>query len=524
MSADEPRGTSEASLPASHLEDLLESCGEAILTCGPDGTVIYANAEAERLTGWSREEMTGRTLGVGLPLFPSDLLEAWRNSGQDGQRSLTCTEITTSLQTRSTEMMPCRVRTLPVRGPAYGVLQGFSCLFSSSEDSQSLRLSAEDARGEYLTLVERSSDIIFQVELTLRVRSVNSAVRTVLGYDPSELIGRRVELPLFLPPEEIKRLRGIGEGLILREGISGKLFRIYRKNGDLFWGLLTLSPIRRGRSVRALLGMIRDVSEFYETREQLEAQHAQLKRTVSQLEEAYRLQEQFVANVTHELRTPLTTILITSELLDRSASKDWPAPQRHQLELVHKNSLVLMEIINDLLDLAKLKRAGFELALQEVRLREFLGAQVEEIEPLFAQKALTLSLEVSEEIPDTIRTDPAVLRKIITNLLSNAVKFTERGGAVVGAYPGQDCLRISVADTGIGIAQDNLPRIFEEFRQIDGSDARRYPGTGLGLAIAKRFSKMLGGRLQVESKPGSGSTFTLVLPNLATKTPSLGPR
>lgn len=512
MSPEDSRSAIAAFIPPRHLEDLLESCGEGILTCGADGTVVYANGAAERLTGWTREEMTGRTLGVGFPLFPGDLLEAWRNSEQNGRGSLTCDEITTTLLTRSAKAKACRVLLVPVRGAAGEAAAGFSCLFSGLDEPLALRLAAGDARDDYLALVERSSDIIFQLELNLLVRSVNSAVRTVLGYDPVELLGRQLELPLFLPPEEIRRLRGIGAGIIFREGISSKLFRIHRKNGDLFWGLLTLSPIRRGRSIRALLGIVRDVSEFYETREQLEYQHAQLKRTVSQLEEAYRLQEQFVANVTHELRTPLTTILITSEVLERSAPHDWPAAQRRQVELVHKNSLVLMDIINDLLDLAKLKRAGFELTLQDVRLREFLGAQVEEIEPLFAQKDLALQLEISPEIPEIFKTDPAILRKIITNLLSNAFKFTEQGGTIVRAYPAKDCLKISVADTGIGIAFEDLPRIFEEFRQIDGSDARRYPGTGLGLAIAERFAKMLGGRVHVESKPGSGSTFTLVLP------------
>jgi signal transduction histidine kinase len=263
------------------------------------------------------------------------------------------------------------------------------------------------------------------------------------------------------------------------------------------------------------------VSEFYETREQVEYQHAQLKRTVSQLEEAYRLQEQFVANVTHELRTPLTTILITSEVLERSAMHEWPAAQRRQVELIHKNSKVLLDIINDLLDLAKLKRAGFRLSFHDIRLRQFLGEQIEEIEPLFAQKNLDLLLEVSPEIPEEYRTDPAVLRKVITNILSNAFKFTEQGGAVVRVYPSEDTLRISVADTGIGISPDDLPRIFEEFRQIDGSDSRRYPGTGLGLAIAERFTKLLGGRLEVESKPRVGTTFTLILPHPAAgETPS----
>ncbi len=387
------------------------------------------------------------------------------------------------------------------------------------DELRTLRASAEDAQEEYRTLLERSSDVIFTLEPTLTVRSVNSSVKTVLGYDPGELIGRKIELPLFLPPDEIRRLRGIGAAAIFKEGIRGKLFRVHRKSDALFWGLLTLSPIHRDGSMRVLLGVLRDVSEFYETREQVEVQHAQLKRTVSQLEEAYRLQEQFVANVTHELRTPLTTILITSEVLERSAMQEWPAAQRRLVELVHKNSKVLLDIINDLLDLAKLKRAGFRLSLQDISLREFLGEQIEEIEPLFAQKNLDLRLDVSPEIPEVFRTDPAILRKVFTNVLSNAFKFTEQGGAIVRAYPAKDTLRISVADTGIGIEPDDIPRIFEEFRQIDGSDSRRYPGTGLGLAIAKHFIKLLGGRLEVESKPRMGSTFTLILPNLADGNP-----
>jgi PAS domain S-box-containing protein len=383
------------------------------------------------------------------------------------------------------------------------------------EEMRSLRASADEAQEEYRTLVERSSDVIFTLGTDLSVHSVNSAVKTVLGYDAAELVGRHMELPLILPPDEIHRLTGIGAAVIFNEGIRNKLFRIRRKSGVLFWGLLTLSPVHGEGSQRALLGVLRDVSEFYETREQVELQHAQLKRTFSQLEEAYRLQEQFVANVTHELRTPLTTILITSEVLERSAIQDWPAAQRRQVELVHKNSKVLLDIINDLLDLAKLKRAGFRVAFQNIRLRKFLAEQIEEIEPLFAQKNLELLLEISPETPEGYRTDPAVLRKVITNMLSNAFKFTEQGGAVVRAYPSGRRLHISVADTGIGISPDDIPRIFEEFRQIDGSDSRRYPGTGLGLAIAERFTKLLGGRLEVESKPGVGTTFTLILPNSA---------
>ena len=505
-----------------HAKDLLDACRDAVLSCQGDGTVFFANGAAERLTGWTREEMVGRKIGADLHLFPPGVTECWERAAHKGWDDRQCAEITTTFKTRLEESKPCRVRVVPIRDAEGQVLGGFSCSLHDLEELWSLKTSVEDTLREYHTLVERSSDVVFTLGPDLSVRSVNSAAKGVLGYDPEELIGHQIELPLVLPPDEIRRLSGIGAAVIFSEGIRNKLFRIRRKSGVLFWGLVTVSPVHGDGAMRALLGVLRDVSEFYETREQVEYQHAQLKRTVSQLEEAYRLQEQFVANVTHELRTPLTTILITSEVLERSAMEDWPAAQRRQVELVHKNSKVLLEIINDLLDLAKLKRAGFKLSFQDIHLRQFLGEQIEEIEPLFAQKNLELLLEVSPEIPEDYRTDPAVLRKVITNMLSNAFKFTEQGGAVVRVYPSEDTLRISVADTGIGISPDDIPRIFEEFRQIDGSDSRRYPGTGLGLAIAERFTKLLGGRLEVDSKPRVGTTFTLVLPHPVAGEPPSG--
>lgn len=511
---DSPRPNWDAVL-LDHAKDLLDSSRDAVLSCRCDGTVFFVNGAAERLTGWKREEIVGRKLGADLHLFPTGVTESWERSAQKGWDDRQCAEITTTFKTRLDKSRPCRVRVVPIRGAEGQVSGGFSCSLHDLEELWSLQASVEETLKEYRTFVDRSSDVIFTLAPDLSVRSVNSAVKSILGYDPEELIGRQIELPIVLPPDEIRRLTGIGAAAIYSEGIRNKLFRIRRKSGVLFWGLVTVSPVLGDGAMRALLGVLRDVSEFYETREQVEYQHAQLKRTVSQLEEAYRLQEQFVANVTHELRTPLTTILITSEVLERSAMQDWPAAQRRQVELVHKNSKVLLDIINDLLDLAKLKRAGFKLSFQDIRLRQFLGEQIEEIEPLFAQKNLDLLLEVSPEIPEDFRTDPAVLRKVIANMLSNAFKFTEQGGAVVRAYPSEDTLCISVADTGIGIAPDDIPRIFEEFRQIDGSDSRRYPGTGLGLAIAERFTKLLGGRLEVESKPRVGTTFTLILPHPA---------
>ena len=370
----------------------------------------------------------------------------------------------------------------------------------------------EELRSCYATLLDRTSDIIFRIRPDLMLLEVNAMVRTVLGYEPSELLGRRMELPLFLPPEEIRRLRIMGTTRIFREGIRSRLFKIHRKNGTVFWGLLSLAPLRKVRGGGSILGVLRDVSEFYATREQLEQQHSQLRHTLAELEQAYRLQESFVANVTHELRTPLSTVLITAEVLERSLAATVAPSQLRQIQLIRKNSLVLLDLINDLLDLAKLKREGFRIREERVNLEELLRGLLEAVEPLFHQKSLFLRVKTAPGVPAQITTDPTMLRKILINILGNAAKFTEKGGATLAVEGAGAALRFSVIDTGIGIASQDLRYLFQEFRQVDGSDTRKFSGTGLGLAIAERFARLLGGRIEVASELGKGSRFTLVLP------------
>lgn len=494
------------------VEDLLDLAACACIACAADGTVLCLNSAAERLTGYAKADLLGRKAGFdGIRLLPEGLCETYETLRRSLPEGVAEPDLTITLEDRAGRVRTCRVRVMPIAAGQVGV---DGALFLLSETA------LPERSGRFDALADRSPDVIFHLRPSLEVISANRALGTVLGYVPEDLVGTRLELTRFLPPEEIRRLRLMGTSSILREGFGNKLFRVHRRDGSLIWCLLSVIPVRRRGPGRTLLAVLRDVSEFYETREQLEMQHAQLKHTVSQLEEAHLIQEQFVSNVTHELRTPLTTILITSELLERAAREGWPAPQRRQAELIHKNATVLMEIINDLLDMAKLKREGFRVSLQPLDLRTFLAGLVEEVEPLFSQKDLALRLEVTPEVPEHFSTDPAILRKIVTNLLSNAYKFTERGGALLSARMKGDRLRIALTDTGIGIARENIPNIFEEFRQIDGTDARRYPGTGLGLPIADRFTTLLGGRIEVESSPNKGSTFAILLPPTSGEPPA----
>lgn len=252
--------------------------------------------------------------------------------------------------------------------------------------------------------------------------------------------------------------------------------------------------------------------ELSEAKEQLETKTAALRQSVYRLEEAGRLQEQFVANITHELRTPLTTILVTSEVIERYMGPSAPPSQRHQLDLIRRNAKLLEDLINDLLDLARLKRHQLEPKYREFPLRRFIDNLKESMMPLFNYKELSFEIRLADNLPQRICSDEEMLRKVLANLLSNAYKFTERGGVIFAVNREQAKLVFSVADTGPGIPIESLPRIFDEFRQLDGTDARRHSGTGLGLSIADRIAGLLGGKIEVESVVGKGSVFSVVLP------------
>jgi len=230
-----------------------------------------------------------------------------------------------------------------------------------------------------------------------------------------------------------------------------------------------------------------------------------------QLEAASRHKSQFLANVSHELRTPLNSILGFTRLVARKTEGQIPALQRENLEKVLISAAHLLNLINGLLDLSKIEAGRMEVFVETFKLDEVVHLATATVRPMLKSGDVQLVEEISQDIPP-LHTDREKLKQVILNLLSNAVKFTEDGEIRVAARRENSMVRLTVADTGIGIAKDELPNIFEEFRQAGMSSTRRYGGTGLGLAIAKRFVTLLGGDIAVESEAGKGSTFTVTLP------------
>jgi signal transduction histidine kinase/DNA-binding response OmpR family regulator/CHASE3 domain sensor protein len=240
-------------------------------------------------------------------------------------------------------------------------------------------------------------------------------------------------------------------------------------------------------------------------------QNTELEMQKKQLGEASRLKTNFLSNMSHELRTPLNSVIALSGVLNRRLANQIPAEEYSYLEVIERNGKHLLDLINDILDISRIEAGKEEIEIKKFNVNSLLSEVVSMINPQAKLKNIELiNSSASEELP--INSDSGKIRHILQNLISNAVKFTEKGKVEVIASLNGDQLEISITDTGIGIAEEHIRHIFDEFRQADGSTSRRFGGTGLGLSIAKKYASLLGGTITVKSTPGKGSIFTLIIP------------
>ncbi len=250
---------------------------------------------------------------------------------------------------------------------------------------------------------------------------------------------------------------------------------------------------------------------------ELDTKVDELARVNMQLFEANRLKSDFLVLMSHELRTPLNSIIGFSDVLGSIDSLD--DKQKRYVQNIRKSGKSLLDMINDILDLAKIESGKAEIRLSDFRLELVIGAHCDMARPLLERKNIDLEVEIEPGLPE-MRQDQGKVQQILNNLLSNAIKFTPDGGRikVTARRDDRDCLLLTVADTGIGISEEDQKQIFEKFRQgkivLPSGDAltREYSGTGLGLSIVKELCKVLGGEVLLRSELGQGSVFTVRLP------------
>ena len=279
------------------------------------------------------------------------------------------------------------------------------------------------------------------------------------------------------------------------------------------------------RHTLELLELTRDrQEELTKTLRSLEQANENLLRTQQalsharrQAEAAKRMKEQFAANISHEIRTPLNIITGFSEVLYLSprvyGQMDWPPALRADIAHIYHNSTHLLQMVDDILDLSRYDMIDYSITTAPCSLDKLIENAVGIVKDLFDSKSLQLNLDVRQPLPG-LEVDQTRIRQILLNLLTNALAFTSAGSVTITAEhdPANGVIIVSVSDTGIGIPDEEKPRIFEEFYQVDSSLSRQHQGSGLGLAISKRFVEAHGGRIWVESVNGQGATFRFTLP------------
>jgi len=367
--------------------------------------------------------------------------------------------------------------------------------------------------------IASSINAITLADLEGNLTYVNFSFLNLWGYnEDKEVLGKPVAKLL----QEEKEALEVIEALRKKKSWMGELVA-RRKDGSTFDVQLLASTVRDevGEAICIMASLV-DITKrrqaekkMEEYAEELAAKNEELKVETEKAKEADRLKSEFLASVSHEIRTPLSTIKGAAYLLNKSSLSE---EQRRFCSMIRDSGEHLLRIINDILDLARIEAGQARLEEKELSLKELVEKTVFGFELRAKRKGLELNTIYPSDLPLEIRADEGKLSQVLTNLVDNALKFTQQGKVEVKLEKLADLnIRLQVKDTGIGISEQKLSRIFEKFYQVDGTSRRKYEGTGLGLTIVRELAKLMAGKIEAKSILGKGSTFSFTFPYSAAK-------
>ena len=478
--------------PSDAAEALFHTCPDAVIALDTAGLVDAWNPAAERIFGWTWAE----TIGMPPPAtaLPVVTPGRWQTASLNRAGDPLEIELTVSPRASGGLLLVAADRSVARR---------------------SERAASERQRGDarFRELLDAAPDAIIEVDRSGGIVLVNQAAETLFGYSREELLAMSVDQ--LVPDALHKGHAGNRAAFWAKPGTRpmgrGMVLSARRRDGSDIPVEISLSPVKSEDGFR-VTAIIRDVTERRIAEEKIRAANIELEARNSEIERADRLKSEFLASMSHELRTPLHTIIGFTELLAEELEGPLNDKQKRFVEHVRKDSVHLLELINDVLDLSKIEAGRMDLDIRSVDATEILGDTLNGIEQAAAAKNIVIENRIAASL--LVMADRVRLREIFTNLLSNAIKFTPSGGKVTidARIESRSRIRFSVADTGIGIAPADQTVIFDKFRQVGSTTRGVREGTGLGLAIVKQLVEMHGGRVEVDSAPGKGSCFSFTIP------------
>jgi PAS domain S-box-containing protein len=371
---------------------------------------------------------------------------------------------------------------------------------------------AEEVSARFAAMVEFSDDAILSKTLDGRITSWNPGAAKLFGYPAAEVIGKTMQsfIPPERPDEEVEILARIAGG----ENIQHFETMRVRKDRTRIDVSVTISPIKDGQGkVIGVSKIARDNTERKRFEHALQQTNVELEHARRMAEQANRAKSEFISSMSHELRTPLNGIIGFTEFLIDEKPGPLRPKQKEYLGDVLNSGRHLLQLINDVLDLAKVEAGKMELHLETFPVRKAVEEVTAVIQGIANKKQIAIAIEIGPDL-DAVMLDQHKFKQILYNLLSNAIKFSDDGGQVSIRARRLDTqqLEIAIRDAGIGIKTEDIGRLFNNFEQLDSGTARRFEGTGLGLALTKKLIEFQGGCIRVESQPAHGSIFTVVLP------------
>jgi PAS domain S-box-containing protein len=469
---------------AATLASVVQSADDAIVGKTVDGVITSWNSGAERLYGFSVQEAVGRRFDMVIP---------------DGARTAELEMLRRVVAGQRVE--PYEADRLCKDGTPVTVSVAISPIMDAVGNivgvaSMSRDLSARKLAETKLSwMLEVAPDAILGVDASGSIELVNAQCERLFGYKREELMGQPVELVI---PDG---LRPVDAGQI---GAGMELTTLH-KDGTEIPVEISLSALESPGG-RLTMAAVRDITDRKLIERKLREQNIELER-------ASQAKDNFLASMSHELRTPLNAIIGFTGTMLMKLPGPLNVEQEHQLGLVQSSGRHLLSIINDLLDLAKIESGRVQIALEPVDCLRVIEEVVQSLQPLAEAKALTLRIETFDGSA-TATADRRALGQILINLVNNAIKFTDTGEVCLSLIPaigGEGSLRITVRDSGPGIPEADLARIFRAFERSVTSAKATDEGTGLGLHISQKLAELLNGAITVSSVVGKGSTFTISL-------------